>query len=1083
MAAKLLHSLRDDNPDLQKQIGCMTGIFQIFDRHHVITGRRISSHKRLPPGNSHYHSSRLERETNIVYDRSTVTEMNLQKNVNEKHVASTESSRASFSSSSCSSSLSSLDCNKTAQPEPPPFDRIVLPQTPSRNSSMNQSSGSPKLGKKSLDLRDVVKDSMYREAWGLSVKGTSRGEAHRDSMRPLQLSKSVDGSYGVGINGKQNSPVELDESLRVLSKLQEAPWYFSDARELSRSSYESKDDSFLTISKDSPRFSYDGRETNPLSFETRDTFKSTPKLKELPRLSLDSRESSMQSSNSDSRSNALLRNLQNCSGSSNDKALNLPQTPETQKRPSSVVAKLMGLEDLPNSSSASDDQMGLIKTVVAEDGDPFSRSSKTIDVSRPIPVSDSQRNSWKEPTSPRRKNPDSLMKSIPSSRLPIEPAPWRQLDVKRGSLKAYRHLKVPLRETISFPSVYSEIEKKLKDLEFKQSGKDLRALKQILDAMQAKGFLETGKEEQHSRLGTPRDHEHKYTSSDQNPRLVSQNPSAASIRLANAPRTSESPIVIMKPTKLVHKSGTSSVIPTDGLSSRNKLQALGFADSQKGLLHSRITNDQTSRNTCRDHAVSANDKKSNGRNLKSMQTLTSSQRLPKENAGNSVRSSGQVSPRMQQKKLELEKRSRPPTPSSDTSRQRRQSIRQPTESGSLGGKLRSKSANLRQSDDHLFEVSSESRHLSYHRDAISLQSDGNGMLDSKIDIEVTSIGRFVEIEDSQSPSRKASKHIVSGMMQKKSFPRLTAELPTVAPEQPSPVSVLDASVYRDDAPSPVKQITNVLEDDGSQNIRDNPGVEKLNPVDDLLSTNTGSGLTSEINRKKLQNIEHLVQKLRQLNSNHDETNTDYIASLCQNTNPDHRYISEILLASGLLLRDLSCSQTTFQFHPSGHPINPELFCVLEQTKQGSSVSKEHRLKPDHEKLHRKLIFDAVNEILVEKLASGDHSFEPGLKPNKLARKTLNAQKLLRELCSEIEQLQAKKSECNLEDEGDGLKGVLWEDVMHLSESWTDLRGDISGVVLDIERSIFKDLVSEIVTGERASLQIKSSKRCRQLFAK
>lgn len=49
MAAKLLHSLADDNQDLQKQIGCMTGIFQLFDRPHVLAGRRIS-HKRLPPG-------------------------------------------------------------------------------------------------------------------------------------------------------------------------------------------------------------------------------------------------------------------------------------------------------------------------------------------------------------------------------------------------------------------------------------------------------------------------------------------------------------------------------------------------------------------------------------------------------------------------------------------------------------------------------------------------------------------------------------------------------------------------------------------------------------------------------------------------------------------------------------------------------------------------------------------------------------------------------------------------------------------------------------------------------------------------
>lgn len=59
MAAKLLHSLADENPDLQNQIGCMTGIFQLFDRHHAVTGRRIN-HKRLhapppppPPGTNY----------------------------------------------------------------------------------------------------------------------------------------------------------------------------------------------------------------------------------------------------------------------------------------------------------------------------------------------------------------------------------------------------------------------------------------------------------------------------------------------------------------------------------------------------------------------------------------------------------------------------------------------------------------------------------------------------------------------------------------------------------------------------------------------------------------------------------------------------------------------------------------------------------------------------------------------------------------------------------------------------------------------------------------------------------------------
>lgn len=49
MAAKLLHSLADDNPDLQKQIGCMNGIFNIFDRQHMISGRRPNHRRLLPP--------------------------------------------------------------------------------------------------------------------------------------------------------------------------------------------------------------------------------------------------------------------------------------------------------------------------------------------------------------------------------------------------------------------------------------------------------------------------------------------------------------------------------------------------------------------------------------------------------------------------------------------------------------------------------------------------------------------------------------------------------------------------------------------------------------------------------------------------------------------------------------------------------------------------------------------------------------------------------------------------------------------------------------------------------------------------
>ncbi|GAB4860887.1 hypothetical protein Ancab_036048 [Ancistrocladus abbreviatus] len=108
--------------------------------------------------------------------------------------------------------------------------------------------------------------------------------------------------------------------------------------------------------------------------------------------------------------------------------------------------------------------------------------------------------------------------------------------------------------------------------------------------------------------------------------------------------------------------------------------------------------------------------------------------------------------------------------------------------------------------------------------------------------------------------------------------------------------------------------------------------------------------------------------------------------------------------------------------------------------------------------------------------------DPWLGPDKLTQRTINAQKLLKQLCAEIEQLQPKKSQCSLsEDEEDGLESMLCEDVMQRSDNWTDFRTEISGVVLDVERSIFKDLVDEIVIGEVAAMKGKRNRHCRQLF--
>ncbi|OWM65224.1 protein LONGIFOLIA 1 [Punica granatum] len=981
MAAKLLHSLADENSDLQKQIGCMTGILQLFDRPHMIASRRMNQKMLPPPGTSQFNKINVERNLPNVYIRQAADDINFHKSVNEKQRVSTESSRASFSSS-CSSSMSSLECSKAAQPEPSSFDRIIFPETPSRDPMINQSSTtSTHLFRHSTDLKDVVKDSMNREARGLSVKTSSKEEAiasaskRKDSPRPLPLDKN------------QTVQTDLKESLRVLAKLQEAPWHFHDAREVP-----------------GPRFSCDGREVNRLSFESRETIKSSLKLKEFRRLSLDSREGS------------ILRNNRDMG----EKVENLPQSSGTQSRPTSVVAKLMGLEALPDSATSTSSQLASMKSGSIGESDPFIRPLKTKELMLPIRgFNKSPRGAMKEPTSPRWKSHEKVMKPI--SRSPNEPAPWKQMDGNRNLQKAVpKPIKVPEKSASSSHSVYGEIERRLKDIEFKQSGKDLRALKQILEAIQAKGLLETRKEEQPSNFGMHKDYEQRGTTPSKNLRLENQkNP-----RRGSSSRAFESPIVIMKPAKLVEKYGLNNSVVSE-----NSFPT----DAKKVAPKTRKTKDQTPKTEC-------SDKKTSGRIMRSSQPSSKPHKTPKESSSSSIKGSGSVSPRLQQKKLELERCSRPPTPP-DRNRSRKQPSQAMSEFTSPGGRRRPKYLNQRPSDDQLSEVSNESRTLSCQGDDLSVHSDGNNASDC--DPMQKSILRLGEEDEP------------------------LAELASGAAEHQSPVSVLDVSGYTDGAASPLKEESNSFKDEGVGN--------------SIPEDSSSPGPVSEINRKKLQNIDQLVQKLRRLNSTYDEERTDYIASLCENTNPDHRYISEILVASGLLLRDLSPNSAQFQLHPSGHPINPELFFVLEQTKTGAVMVPCP--EPDPEKARRRLIFDSVNEILVQKLSISGVISEPRPGPKKLARKTLTAQKLLKELCHEIEELENKQPECALvPDKDDPLKGILWEDVMDRSDGWNDFHAETSGIVLDIERSIFKDLVNEVLIGESRGMRARPGRR-RQLFSK
>jgi hypothetical protein len=282
--------------------------------------------------------------------------------------------------------------------------------------------------------------------------------------------------------------------------------------------------------------------------------------------------------------------------------------------------------------------------------------------------------------------------------------------------------------------------------------------------MQEKGLLESRKEEQvPSVVGSRSDYEPKATNLNQNSRLVKQqNPQrnnflSSTNKGNDSARAFDSPIVIMKPAKLVEKSeiSASSAIPIGGFSGSNNRNNISSTLQAK---------EQSSKNIRRDASPSSTDKKTSiTKTTRSLQSQSRSNQFPKESQS-SVKSSGSVSPRLQQKKLELEKRSRLPTPPSDSNKTRRQSSKKAAESVSPGGKVRQKTVNSQHSEEQLSEISNDSRSI-YQGDEISLQSDSI-TVDSKLDIEVTSSLRSSEIDDSQSPSLKAMKKLVSETVQK-----------------------------------------------------------------------------------------------------------------------------------------------------------------------------------------------------------------------------------------------------------------------------------------------------------------------------
>ncbi|CAN6184375.1 unnamed protein product [Urochloa humidicola] len=932
----------DDARDLDRQMGCMAGIFQIFDRQRLITGsgRRggRQAQKRLPPPSA-LENSVSKSSSNVPAQSSSTSKIVLEKTFSkcttENSSLSIESSRASSSSSSCSS-FSSLDGNKSVQQELPYINEELFVQrslksSPSlKETDMNTKSGLPNVG-----FRDIVKDSINRDSGGLTVK-TSVQEARRngqckDSPRPLLLSKSMDGTCIIGIDRSTKVPATITESNR---HLQEQSRFSCDDRRLLRPA------------------------------ETQESKRPSSRLKELPRLSLDSRKESLSPSSRQKNfsykrtDDILLDTLR-------------PQDSPSHRRANSVIAKLMGLEEATDATG-----------VLTADNHEASRSPRPAQVTQHEHPSRSPRRTCQDSCMLQLKNESSVLKTKPSPRILTEAAPWRQQERSANNIKAQQ-----CREGEGRPrtaSVYADIERRLGGLDFLECNyKDFRALR-ILGSLNAKDAK---------------------SQNDSNDRSVAAQ--RTGYDLATDPGNFQLPIVVMKPARTTEKPGVSlaSVAPIAGLRSLRKLPARDSSFTG--------TNDKIHLRTSRAQS-------------RSVEPVSSA---------SSPKPTGSSSPRSAQKKAESERRSRPPVSPKSPSKKSNEAV-------SPKGRIRSKPSQVKSHQDEV---------LPSTRSRISLAK--------QVD---------VSIMDCPKPPGVSSSFVQPCNVATASSPKGPSILGSdqnihSLDNIPSPVSVLDTSFYH-------KRISDSFKD-GETHSSD----ECWNP--NSLPDTPQSKASSEVNQIKPENLEVLIQKLEQLQSMNEEAANIKEVMASVTANKDHQYIYEILLASGLLHKELTFTALPGLLQPSSYLINPELFLILEQTKpdtaskfQNNSGAKKCS-QPCTGKLHRRLVFDMVNETIAQKMnicRLGSHPVK-FIQPRKLS-----GWQLFKDLCTEVDRL------TKFSEEGENENMLVNEDIID-GKDWMGFDTEIHGMALQIERSIFKDLIDEvIICGATDKMQFGQWKLRRQL---
>ncbi|KAJ8650437.1 hypothetical protein MRB53_003460 [Persea americana] len=692
-------------------------------------------------------------------------------------------------------------------------------------------------------------------------------------------------------------------------------------------------------------------------FEFKDGFSSSWKLREAPRLSLDSR-AIVDGKGSvfprEIRTNAAIFAAANRGISSQAEEEN-----EKQRRSPSVVARLMGLEALPGSSCDEPPKNAELRRSASEsrasrdllqyrylDGNGFQNKLLLLQ-SQKLPSLGTVRcnairdNAFMDGRSKGSKMPDPVEIHCRTSKCELAKDPMAAASSRWNVRKSFFDSQDFFPEPRRTGSLYGEIEKRLKMRGIDEPAKDLETLKPILEAMQLKGLLHSKKTEQ----------------------LISERRNFIYDRQFGS---GESPIVVMKPARspflIIRKTENEPSIPNSRSKpgTRRNFVAEPLPPVRQRRDRFEIDrNPQTerrSRNPKPSDAIECGGAKSPS-SLARRKALSVETQKKKGKDSNDRRSSSSISPKNGQKQF---------SSGSDLSSNRSPRIRK-----------------------QMAEISPKDRISAQTEDESSTISESSISASSQTDCEVQRT-KMEDYKEGRSLLERCDQLLHS-----------IAEITSATDQQPSPVSVLDSSLYKEGSPpSPIMKQRCIDFNDQSAEVKEDWSPE-ISPVQSLM---------------------------------HEEESDDI----------EFFYISEIL---------------SHKREEEG----PDLFAILEKlhfTKRKNSSSSCSSYSPKASRLHRRLVFDTVREILNRKQQlSSWKAFVRSRSASSII--IFDQQALARQVWSELVKIRERPP---AQDALDAACGVFARDMDGCDgmDGWGDRSVEMSAVVLDIERLVFKDLVVEAI---------------------